>query len=137
MTNQIRFLKATCYLGVLADLLASLPLIFPDIAKSMFGLEQFSVTETYIYVSWIGASLMLGWTALLFWASLNPVERKGVFLLTLCPVLVGLLLASVLFAVSGSVQIRYVIPLWVFYAVIIPLYISAYIIATKLSVKQS
>jgi hypothetical protein len=117
------------WIGVVADLLASIPLLFPEIAKLMFGLQTVVSGNDYLYVSRIGASLMLGWTFLLAWGSHKPVERKGIILLTVVPVLAGLLGSSVLAVQSGFIRLVYMLPLWIFYALIIPLYVIAYAIA--------
>jgi hypothetical protein len=131
MNRRIRFLEVCYYLGVLADLLATVPLVFPQVARTMFGLQQTVFADDYLYVSRIAASLMLGWTFLLLWGSFKPVERRAILLLTVCPVLLGLVIALVHFGLSGTVEAQYLIPLWIFYALIIPLYIVAYSIAGK------
>jgi hypothetical protein len=123
------FLRVCLWIGVVADLLASIPLLFPEIAKLMFGLQTVVNGNDYLYVSRIGASLMLGWTFLLAWGSLKPVERKGVILLTVVPVLAGLLGSSVLAVQSGFIRLVYMLPLWIFYVLIIPLYVIAYAVA--------
>jgi len=41
------------------------------------------------------AELMWGWTLLLLWAVRKPVERRGVLLLTVFPVVVGLIINAV------------------------------------------
>jgi len=38
-----------------------------------------------------GAPLMAGWTVLLLWADRDPLARRGVLLITIAPVLVGLI----------------------------------------------
>jgi len=122
------FIRTCYYIGALADLIATLPLIFPDLAKLMFVLDS----SGYLYVSRIGASLMLGWTSLLLWGSYKPIERRGILLLTVFPVLIGLLISSILAVNSGFIETKFIIPLWIFYAIIIPLYIYAYILAGKI-----
>lgn len=116
MKNKLLFIKTCYYIGVVADLLATLPLLFPEIAKWMFGMIDFKVTNEYLYCSRIGASLMFGWTLLLFWASLKPIERKGVLLLTLFEVF-GLSISSILAVTSGLIEIKYMIPLLIFFLV--------------------
>ncbi len=58
--------------------MAAIPLIFPEIAEKIFGLTGFNADNGYLYVSRIGASLMLGWTLLLLRGSFKPIERKGI-----------------------------------------------------------
>ena len=130
--NKILFIRICFYIGVVVDLIATIPLIFPTIAKLMFGLNNFTVNNDYLYASRIGASLMLGWTLLLFWGSFKPIERKGVLLLTVFPVLIGLLISSILVVISGFIELKFILPLWIFYSLIIPLYILAYFLASKI-----
>ena len=59
------------------------------------------------------ASLMFGWTLLLIWADRKPAERKGVLLLTIVPVISGLM-ASGIYAVSdGVILINRAVPSWI------------------------
>lgn len=131
MKSKLLFIKTCYYIGVVVDLLATLPLLFPEIAKLIFGMTDFKVTNEYLYCSRIGASLMLGWTSLLFWASLKPIERKGILLLTLLEV-VGLSISSILAVASGLIEIKYMIPLWIFFGVMCPALVIAYSFARKI-----
>ena len=53
---------------------------------------------------------MFGWTVLLLWANRKPMERKGVLLVTIFPVITGLLLTGVWAVASGLFQVRRIIP---------------------------
>jgi hypothetical protein len=132
MKQKTGFIRACYYFGAGADFINAFPLIFPDIAKLMFRLDSLNADNGYLYVARIGASLMLGWTFLLVWGSFKPLERKGILLLTVFPVLTGLLISSLLVVNSGFIEIKFMFPLWIFYAIIIPLYIYAYILAGKI-----
>jgi hypothetical protein len=134
--KKILFIRASFWIGVAADLLASLPLLFPRLAGLMFGLQNIPSGNEYLYASRIGASLMLGWTCLLAWGSHKPIERKGILLLTVVPVLAGLFVASVLAVQSEFIQAVYMVPLWVFYTLIIPLYLIAYFMAVGIEKKR-
>ncbi len=136
MNNKKNFIKTCFYIGALADLLATIILLFPNIAMSMFGVADFEINNIFLYNSRVGASLMAGWTVLLLWGSYKPVERRGVLLLTIFPALFGLVISQILIVVSGAILLQYMLPLWIFYAVVIPFYISAYIIARKIEKKQ-
>ena len=50
----------------------------------------------------LGASLMFGWSLLLIWAYRKPVERKGILVITIFPVITGLM-ASGLYAVAAGI----------------------------------
>lgn len=135
MKNKLLFVKTCYYIGVIADLLATLPLLFPEIAKLMFGMTDFKVTNEYLYCSRIGASLMMGWALLLFWASLRPIERRGVLLLTLFEVC-GLSISSILAVTSGLIEINYMIPLLIFFSIMGPALIVAYSFAGKIELNE-
>jgi hypothetical protein len=132
MKRKLIFIKICFYIGAVIDFIAMLPLLFPGLAVIMFGLNPHVFSEEYLYVSRIGASLMAGWTILLVWGSLKPVERKGLLLITVCPVLAGLIVSSILVVASGFIKLQFILPLWILYAVIVPMYIAAYMIAGKI-----
>ena len=54
--------------------------------------------------------MMFGWTALLLWAYKRPLERKGVLLLTIFPVITGLMVTGIWAVVAGHFQIQKIVP---------------------------
>jgi hypothetical protein len=76
---------------------------------------------------YVGASLMAGWTALLVWADRKPVERRGVILLTVIPILVGMIGSSFYAAASGLVAPARILPILVLQFSVTALYLGAYI----------
>jgi len=104
MTNQtkIRIIKAVCWAGVLADALWTVALIFPGAFGLLTGRPEFQADLDFRLVMGIGASLMAGWTFLLVWAARNPIERRGVMLLTFCPVIIGLFIVTIIGMVEGN-----------------------------------
>ncbi len=132
MSQKIIFIKILFYVGAAVDVLAILPLLFPEIAQSGFGLESHKVSDDYMYVSRMAASLMLGWAFLLFWGGFKPIERKGLLLITLFPVVFGVFISSILLVKSGYVEVKYLFSLWGYYVLLIPAYIYGYISASKI-----
>ena len=100
MRKAVIWLRISYWIGVIADGLAALRMLFP---KNAYGVE-------YRYALGLGASLMLGWTFLLIWADRKPLERKGVLLLTVFPVITGLLLAEIYAVVSGMMSFGQMAP---------------------------
>lgn len=86
--------------GAVADGLVGVLVLIP----SRMGEADFT------YPMGLGASLMFGWTALLLWANLKPMERKGVLVLTIFPVITGLLVTSVWAVRSGVFPVQRIIP---------------------------
>jgi hypothetical protein len=72
-----------------------------------------------------GASLMLGWTALLIWAYRRPLERRGVAALTVL-VIYGLIISEVLAVQSGALAAWRMIPTWCLQAVLLLLFAGAF-----------
>jgi hypothetical protein len=124
---RLRFVQACYLVGVVADLAATIPLLSPRAAEVIFGLARSEIrSATFLYCSRVAASLMAGWTLLLLWGFLRPIERRGVLLLTIAPVLAGLIASSVAVVGAGAIEARFMIPMWVFYSVVTPAYAVAY-----------
>ncbi len=61
--------------------------------------------EEFRFSMGFGASLMFGWTALLLWAYQEPQERKGVLLLTIFPVIPGLVATQIWALAADQVSV--------------------------------
>ncbi len=90
------------WLGVIVDGFWALALVCPPLFGLLTGRPDFEPDLRFRLTMGIAASLMAGWTLLLAWASRNPVERRGVLLLTACPVITGLAVVTVVGIVSGG-----------------------------------
>jgi hypothetical protein len=83
-------LIATAYLaGAVLDGVTALALFVPEVAVAVYEVEA-SITPERRYALGVGGSLMLGWTVLLVWGWFRPVERRGILVITIVPVLAGL-----------------------------------------------
>ncbi len=105
MKAKIRWLRISYWVGAVLDGLWVIPMLFPKVAGALYGIEDFNPGGEYRYAMGIGAALMLGWTGLLLWADRKPLERRGVLLLTIFPVKVGLDLASFYLVAYGFVPL--------------------------------
>ena len=117
MRNKIIWLRISYWVGAIADGIATLRMLFPKIA---YGAE-------YRYALGLGASLMLGWTFLLVWADRKPLERKGVLLLTVFPVITGILLAEIYSVTKGLITFEKMLPTGIFLLVLIALFLFSYL----------
>ena len=109
----VLLLHIAYWIGIIADAISTLVLLSPELAQYAFGLSNISFGEKYLYVSRIAASLMLGWTFLLFWADRRPVERRGVLLLTIFPVVIGIMVSGLLAINFDFIQLQNILPLWI------------------------
>jgi hypothetical protein len=129
MNRRVFWLRACCWLGATVDAIMVVPMVSPSIAAVMFGIDGFRPGVEYRYAMFVGASLMLGWTVLLLWAGRKPVERAGVLLLTVCPVLLGLGAAGV-FAVSERlIRPGRMVPTWILQAALAAVFTYGYALA--------
>lgn len=97
--------RAACIIGGVFDALMLLPMLFPSLGGKLFGLRESFPGSDYHYAMSVAASLMLGWTLLLFWASRRPVQRAAVLMLTAI-VVACLMLAGGHAVLSGFIPLR-------------------------------
>lgn len=100
--TQLNVIKTICWVGALADALWAVALISPPIFGMLTGRPNLDPDLTFRLTMGVGASLMAGWTALLFWCAKKPVERRAVMLLTIFPVLCGLAVVTLISIQDGT-----------------------------------
>lgn len=122
MESATRWLQATCVTGAIADGLVGIAMLIPG---------RMGETE-FRYPMGLGASLMFGWTALLLWAYQRPMERCGILLITICPVITGLLATTTWAYASGVVPLQRAIPPWILCVGLIVLFGVSYLKAGSL-----
>ena len=126
MRTKIVWLRISYWVGAIADGIATYRMLFPKYAN---GAE-------YRYAMGMGASLMLGWTILLIWADQKPLARKGVLLITLFPVITGLLLAEIYAVVNDVKSFEQMLPLGIFLMGLIILFSFSYFNARSAVVEE-
>jgi hypothetical protein len=104
MTEQKRMflIKAAYWLGIGADALWAVALLFPGIFGILTGSPDFNPDLQIRLIMGIGGSLMTGWTFLLLWAVRQPVERRMVILLTAFPVVFGMFIVALIGILNGN-----------------------------------
>ena len=107
--RRIVLLRFSYWVGAACDAVVGVRMLMPE----MMGEAGFR------YAMGTSAALMFGWTGLLIWADRKPVERKGVLLITIFPVLAGLMVAAVWPVLDGVFPIERMIPIWSLGAAII------------------
>jgi hypothetical protein len=127
MRKKILLLRVCYWIGAVADALSAIIMVFPKLGGSMYAIADFNPGNEYRYAMGLGASLMLGWTFLLIWADRRPVERRGVLLLTVFPVLFGLIISGIYAVGTGLVPADRMVPTWIFQGLITGLYLFSYV----------
>ncbi len=131
-SDAIRWLRISYWTGAILDALAALSMLFPPLFAATNGLPDFHPGVDYRYAMGMGASLMLGWTTLLLWADRKPLERKGVLLITLLPVVLGLVINEIVAVRAGFLSVAATSPVWVAQGLITILFLFSYLKARKL-----
>ena len=111
--DAVRWLRISYWAGAILDALAALSMLSPDLFAAANGLTDFRPGLEWRFAMGMGASLMIGWTALLLWADRRPVERSGVLLITLFTVVLGLALNEIVAVRAGFLPISTTIPDWI------------------------
>lgn len=118
--------RAVCLIGAAFDGLVLLPMLIPQLAAKVFGFERFLPGADYQYAINIAASLMLGWTFLLFWAAWRPIERRAVLGLTAI-VVACLMLAGSSAVLSKFIPLANMLPVLVLQAGLAVLFLVGYV----------
>jgi hypothetical protein len=120
MERRIIFIRFTYWYGIILDLLVFFDMLISILFEFSVSMGNVSSDISYKYYTGTGAFLMLGWTFLLIWADRKPIERKDVLLLTVIPVVVGIMVINILFSY-----------LWVLSIITLIIFSIAYIIARE------
>jgi len=128
MNNQIKWLKVAYLAGIITDALALIPMLYPPMAKFMWGFDTFS--GSYYFSTGYGASLMAGWTLLLIWAYKRPLERKFVAFLTIL-VIIGFVVTELFAVANGQVELNKMIPTWILQMILLGLFGFSYVFTSK------
>lgn len=99
--------------GAITDALPIIPMAFPRIGSVLFGGDITRLGAEYRYAMGIVASLMAGWTALLIWGAISPIERRDILILTLFPVIAGIIVATAVGVRNRVVLLSGVVYLWI------------------------
>jgi hypothetical protein len=131
--NQLKkkmfLIKLPYWLGIAADALWAVALIFPAIYGILVGIQDFNPALEIRLIMGIAGSLMTGWTILLIWAVRKPIERKMVSLLTAFPVVFGIFIVSLTGYLNGNTSNIWLIAKTL---ILMILMLNSYILAGKL-----
>ncbi len=127
-------LRISFIVGAVTDGLAVIPMVFPSIGSALFGGNSSrSNNAEYRFAMGIGASLMAGWTLLLIWGSLDPIGRRDILILTLIPVIIGIVVSTVIAVRKHVFVLNKVIPLWIHLGLVNILYVVSYALSFRIS----
>jgi len=126
MADAIRWLRISYWVGAVVDALAAAQMLCVPLFEFGMRPSRFEPGDDYHYAMGMGASLMIGWTALLVWADRKPLERKGVLPLTVLPVVAGLAVNQGRAVAAGFLPLAAVLPIWGLQAALAALFLGTY-----------
>ncbi|MDH3230916.1 MAG: hypothetical protein OEN55_14085 [Alphaproteobacteria bacterium] len=100
MDRKIRWLKASYLAGAVADVIIGLLTLIPG------RMGETTVT----YAMGLAATVMFGWAVLLVWGYREPVARKGLLVITIFPVITGLMASGVYAVAAGIFPVQRIVP---------------------------
>ena len=124
--DKKHLIRGIYWYGAVLDGVVGIFMVISMFTKTLI-IPYSSTSKEYQFAMGYAAALMFGWTMLLFWGGLKPIERKNVLLMTICPVVLGLILTEFFVDFNGLAHI------WIYQLIgcIIPLTIS-YVLALKI-----
>ena len=124
--TPVTWLRTSYWAGAVTDGAIGILILMP----SRMGETEFR------YPMGLAAALMFGWTALLVWADRKPTERKAILLITVFPVITGLLLSGIYAVTTGLLPSTKIIPGLVIGVILIILMLYSYVNARGLGLEE-
>ncbi len=130
--NPVSWLRTAFWTGAVIDgkafLLFFFPGLLPNVTKYVFNIGIFDpYCNQAVLLRMLVALFDLGWTILLVWAALKPLERKGIMLITLFPIITGILILRITTTLNNTVSEAYLVTN-VFFILIFIFFIYSYLI---------
>jgi hypothetical protein len=141
MDEKTKFLtvKAIYWLGVMLDGLFAVDMMIIALfgAKTPFSAiftlpEITDIGIAYRFALGIASAMMWGWTFLLFWGVQDPLERKGILILTAFPVITGLSFSNMFAGMNNVISSTSLILRPIIYLVLFSLFTLAFFLADRL-----
>jgi len=132
--KAVFWLKLSFLVGMITDALALIPMLFPSIAKIFWGFDNF--TGIYYFAMGYGASLMLAWTILLYWAYRKPLERRYIALFTSL-IILGFVITEIVAVCNNYVLLSKVIPSFILQAILLTLFNYSFFISRNRKMLKS
>ncbi len=121
-----------CYVaGAVADALIGILLLFPALSAETLGLAEVPSRLSERLALQMTAVLLFGWTGLLLWGAQSPIERRGVLLLTISPVISGLALTVLLGWSEAYISTGGAETVWSMQALLVGLFAWAFLSAQR------
>ncbi|TFH05465.1 MAG: hypothetical protein E4H14_12700 [Candidatus Thorarchaeota archaeon] len=96
-----KFVRTMYWVGIILDAIVGIDILQATVTGQSFGIFLPPLTEGIRYLEIQVAIFMFGWTALLYWGSREPINRRIILLMTAFPVVVGLMSSNIYVLLIG------------------------------------
>jgi hypothetical protein len=127
MKVRMFVIRLTLWIGIVADITETIRMAAPRLFVSTAGIRA-SIDDGFRFALLYGAPVMLGWTTLLFWVNLKPIERRGAFL-CLIPTIAASVLVEIIGIRMGVLSAGGAIPAFILQSILICLSAASYRLA--------
>jgi hypothetical protein len=134
MGKTMFLIRMPYWLGIGADALWAVALLFPPLFFTLTGTPDFDSDLQVKQIMGVGGSLMTGWTLLLIWALRRPIERRVVILLTAFPVAAGMFVVAFIGFMAGSATNAWIMAKTV---VLIVSMVTSYVLADRIAAQAT
>jgi hypothetical protein len=121
-----RLMRIAFLVGAVTDGVAIFPMLSQRCGVTLFGSDASRDSPEYRFAMRLGVALMAGWTLLLLWGAIRPIERRDLLLLTVFPVIAGIVWATAVAARRGVLRPVRVLPLWIHLGAVSVFYLVVY-----------
>ena len=132
--KAVFWLELSFLVGMITDALALIPMLFPSMARLFWGFDNF--TGIYYFAMGYGASLMLAWTILLYWAYRKPLGRRYIALFTSL-IILGFAITEIVAVCNNYVLLSKVIPSFILQAILLTLFNYSFFISRNRKMLKS
>lgn len=105
----VKHLRLAFWYGFVLDAVSAVQMGFPGLSARLIGSAGIVISPEYRMAMWFAAALMVGWTILLAWGAMKPIERHAILPFTM--VVIAGIQSSLLYAVhAGLLPLAIIIP---------------------------
>ena len=105
--KKIHYIRFCYWIGAIIDGLVAFDMFLYIIFGSPLYMTSPPPSEETQYILTSGATLMIGWTFILIWGDRKPIQRRGLLLLTVFPVVVLFLIFDITLFLMGNKWISF------------------------------
>ena len=132
--KKMYYIRFCYWIGAIIDGLVAIDMFLYIIFGSPLYMTSPPPSEETQYILTSGASLMLGWTFILMWGDQKPIERRGLLLITVFPVIVLFLIFDITLFLMGNkwISLETTLIASIIRPILIVVFLTGYFLAKKI-----